>query len=149
MEQSPSLKANPDISSILWNPKAPYCVHNSLPLISIQSQISPVHMLPSHLSKINVNIIFPSTHVLQVSFLLFSPLHARTHTSAFGKSLCAYKKHWKWCLRASIQAWTHLIFFAHIFCRSACEMFLMNAVTAVFNSLSVCGQSRYTADFAA
>jgi hypothetical protein len=39
--------------------------------------------------------------------------------SAFGKSLCAYKRCWKWCPRASIQAWTHLILFANTFCRSA------------------------------
>jgi hypothetical protein len=26
--------------------------------------------------------------------------------SAFGKSLCTYKSCWKWCPRASIQAWT-------------------------------------------
>jgi hypothetical protein len=28
--------------------------------------------------------------------------------SAFGKSLCTYKRCWKWCPRASIQAWTGL-----------------------------------------
>jgi hypothetical protein len=68
--------------------------------------------------------------------------------SAFGKSLCTYKSCWKWRPRASIQAWTRLILFANTFCRSACEMFLMYAVTAVFNSSSVCGWSRYTADLA-
>jgi hypothetical protein len=39
--------------------------------------------------------------------------------SAFGKSLCPYKRCWKWCPRASIQAWTRLILFANTFCRSA------------------------------
>jgi hypothetical protein len=39
--------------------------------------------------------------------------------SAFGKSLCTYKTCWKWCPRASIQAWTRLILFANTFCRSA------------------------------
>jgi hypothetical protein len=39
--------------------------------------------------------------------------------SAFGKSLCTYKRCWKWCPRASIQAWTRLILFANTFCRSA------------------------------
>jgi hypothetical protein len=38
--------------------------------------------------------------------------------SAFGKSLCTYKRCWKWCPRASIQAWTRLILFANTFCRS-------------------------------
>jgi hypothetical protein len=63
----------------------------------------------------------------------------------FGKSLCIYKRCWEWCPRASVQAWTRLILFANTFCRSACEMFLMYAVIAVFNSLSVRGWSQYTA----
>jgi hypothetical protein len=37
----------------------------------------------------------------------------------FGKALCTYKRCWKWCPRASIQAWTPLILFANTFCRSA------------------------------
>jgi hypothetical protein len=37
---------------------------------------------------------------------------------AFGKSLCTYKMCWKWCPRASMQAWTRLILFANTFCRS-------------------------------
>jgi hypothetical protein len=64
--------------------------------------------------------------------------------SAFRKSLCTYKRRWQWCPRAPVQAWTHLILFVNTFCRSACEMFLMNAVIAVFNSVSVRGRSRYT-----
>ena len=43
---------------------------------------------------------------------------------------------WKWCPRACIQAWTRLILFANTFCRSACEMFLVYAVIAVFNSIT-------------
>jgi hypothetical protein len=39
--------------------------------------------------------------------------------SAFGKSLCTRISCWKWCPRASIQAWTRLILFANTFCRSA------------------------------
>ena len=69
--------------------------------------------------------------------------------SVFGKSLGTYKRCWKWCPQASIQAWTCLFLFANTFCRSACEMFLMYTVIAVFNSFSVRGRSRYTADFAA
>jgi hypothetical protein len=29
------------------------------------------------------------------------------------KSLCAYTRCWKWCPRASIQAWTHLVLFSN------------------------------------
>jgi hypothetical protein len=61
--------------------------------------------------------------------------------SAFGKSLYTYKSCWKWYPRASIQAWTYLILFSNTFRRSACEMFLMIAVIAVFNWLSVLGLS--------
>jgi hypothetical protein len=39
--------------------------------------------------------------------------------SVFRKSLCTYKKFWKWCPWASIQAWTNLILFANAFRRSA------------------------------
>jgi hypothetical protein len=38
--------------------------------------------------------------------------------NAFEKSMCTYKRCWKWCPRASIQAWTHLILFANTFSRS-------------------------------
>jgi hypothetical protein len=38
-----------------------------------------------------------------------------------------------------------VILFTDTCCRSACEMFLMYAVIAVFNSLSVHGRSQYTA----
>jgi hypothetical protein len=37
--------------------------------------------------------------------------------SAFGKSLCTYKRCWKWCPRAYIQVWNRLILFANTFCR--------------------------------
>jgi hypothetical protein len=39
--------------------------------------------------------------------------------SAFGKSLCTCARCWKWCPRASIQAWTRWILFTNTFCRSA------------------------------
>jgi Pyruvate/2-oxoacid:ferredoxin oxidoreductase delta subunit len=38
--------------------------------------------------------------------------------SAFEKQLCTYERYWKWCPRASIQAWTSLILFAKTFCKS-------------------------------
>jgi hypothetical protein len=91
--------------------------------------------------------IHPSQTVGNDSMLGHSYIWAVNY-SVYGMSLCTYKRCWKWCPRVSIQAWTRLILFANTFYRSACEMFLMNAVIAVFNSLSVCGRSRYTADFA-
>ena len=38
-----------------------YHVHNRPPIVPIPSQINPVHVLPSYSSKINFNIILPST----------------------------------------------------------------------------------------
>jgi hypothetical protein len=57
MEQSPSWEANShsasqEISCILWNPKVHYCVHMSLPLAHILSQMHPVHTFPSSFPKI-------------------------------------------------------------------------------------------------
>jgi hypothetical protein len=57
----------------------------------------------------------------KVIFLL-SPsgkIHNSLFYSAFGKSMCTYKRCWKWCPRACIQAWTRLILFANTFCTSA------------------------------
>jgi hypothetical protein len=69
-----------------------------------------------------------------------SPFTILFYYTALRKSLCTYERCWKWCPWASmIQAWTRWILFTNTFCRSACEMFLMHAVTAVFNSLTHCG----------
>jgi hypothetical protein len=39
--------------------------------------------------------------------------------SPFRKSLCTYKRYWKWCQWVSIQAWTRLILFTNTLCRSS------------------------------
>jgi hypothetical protein len=78
---------------------------------------------------------------------VYCAVHTESLYSTFGKSPCTYKRCWKWCPRALIQAWNYLTLFAKTFCRSACEMFLMHAVIAVFNSLSKQGLSQYTAEY--
>ena len=67
MEQSPFWEANrssptQEIPRILWNTKVHYRIHNSRHL-SLSSVRSIQYMPPSHFSKINSNIIPPSTAV--------------------------------------------------------------------------------------
>jgi hypothetical protein len=60
MERSPSPEAksssvSQQVLRVVLNAK----VHNSPPLVSIPSQINPVHDFPSYLFKIQFNIILP------------------------------------------------------------------------------------------
>ena len=49
-----------EIPCILWNRKVHYRIEKHLPPVSIMSQISPSHAPPSHILKINFNIILLS-----------------------------------------------------------------------------------------
>jgi hypothetical protein len=48
-----------EISHLLWYPWVHYCVHKSLPLVSILSQMNPVHILPITI----ISILILSCHL--------------------------------------------------------------------------------------
>jgi hypothetical protein len=54
--------ASQKITSLLWNPTrtAYYHVHKSPPLVSVLSQISPVHVVTPSFFKIHFTIVLPS-----------------------------------------------------------------------------------------
>jgi hypothetical protein len=66
MEPGPSLEATncaatQELPSSLWNPRVHHRLHKFPPLVPILSQINPIHTIPSYLSKINFNIVYPPT----------------------------------------------------------------------------------------
>jgi hypothetical protein len=96
MELSPCLKssATDEISRILWDLKVQYCVHKSLPLVSVMTQMNPVHtltayffrsilILSSHLHLGLPNGVFPSgfpNKALQALFFHVSYIPCPSHS---------------------------------------------------------------------
>jgi len=58
--EADSHSASQEIPILLWNRKVRYPVHNSPPLVSVFSQMNPVHTFPPYFHKIHSNI-FPTT----------------------------------------------------------------------------------------
>jgi hypothetical protein len=57
--QVASRSATQEFPSILWNHKVHSRVHNSPLLVSILTQINPVHTIPSYLPRTHFNIMHP------------------------------------------------------------------------------------------
>jgi hypothetical protein len=87
---SPSCAAAQEFPNILWNPKVPYHVHKSPPLVPILSQNNAVHTTLSYVPKINFILsthpcfCLPSGLFLSGFSTLCSFLHPHVTSSLFG-----------------------------------------------------------------
>jgi hypothetical protein len=76
MEQSPSSEAissaDQQISCLLWTQKVHYCVHKSLSLDCVLSQLNLVHILTYYFFKIHSNALLPSMLMSSKWFIPFS-----------------------------------------------------------------------------
>ena len=103
MQHSHSSEANQfsasqEIPHILRDPKVHYCIHKFPPTISILREINPVHVSPSHVLKIHLNIIlpakpgfpsglFPSGFPTKTLYTCFLPIHATCPTHLILRNL--------------------------------------------------------------
>jgi hypothetical protein len=69
MEPSTTREATRYFPSITWNPKVQYRIHKSSPPVPILGQTNLVHITPSHLSKIQPNVIHPPASWSSRSFI--------------------------------------------------------------------------------
>ena len=84
MEQNPSSEANQKFPSIIWNSKVHYHTRKFPPPFPVLSQLDPVHTATSHILKVHLNIIIPSTPgsskwSLSLRFPHQNPVHASPH----------------------------------------------------------------------
>ena len=85
--------AGQEIPRIVWKTKVHYRVHNSPPPVSILSEITAFHLLPSFCFRSILNTILPSTPVFPKCSFTFVFPHPTHHTQYLSVSHDLYCLH--------------------------------------------------------